>query len=274
MFSNLLKRIFGIPAEENLVWGLINKQGNPKGQLLAFLGFMGILTLAYWHPVPALAFIVAMYGHEWGHWLIFTIKGIVAHVWLLFPMGAVAAPKDKAEDARSDQLPWWDIAWMLQAGPAMNFVMMLIGFIFLSAGIWPTFGRELILINGMLGAFNLLPLGNLDGGQFFHVIYSSLKERYDVIVAIVATLLSIAMILVLFNSPLGLGFIGGFFGLFTKWGYSVFLVSFAAGIWHKQGKDNPLHSKSLQAMTVKQVIIQVVFYIILTAATLYGLTLL
>lgn len=258
--SNLIKKIMGIPAEQNLVWGMIGKQGNMRSQIFAFLAFFGLLYLGYQSPWGPIAFIMAMYLHEWGHWLIFKINGIVAKVWLLFPFGAVAAPRDDAEDKRSDQLPWWNIGWFLQAGPTTNVALMLVGHFMLSVGFLPALASEMIFINGLLAAFNFLPLGNMDGGQFFHVIYSSLEEKYDRVVAAFGLLVCLVILGSIFYSTLSQTAIMLYITLYRKSGMIIFLALMAAGVWHKQGKDNPLHSQSSQAMTVQQVAIQLIFY--------------
>ncbi len=270
--KSLMKMMMGIPPEENLVWGMIRKQGNPIHQVLAFLAFLFGLWFAYQSFEAALAFVVAIVLHEFGHWFIFQLNDIKAKVYLLFPLGAVAAPVTKEEDDRSDLLPWWNIAWMLLAGPTINFVQMVAGLAMIHFGIFPSFGYELVLINGMLGAFNLLPLINMDGGQFFHVIYSSLKEEYDFLVAIVGLLITAAIVVIIYFSPLGQGalIILGIPAMKSVW--VIFFGLMGAGIWHKQGKDNPLHSKSGQAMTPKQAVIQLTYYVLLVAGILFLMT--
>lgn len=268
-----LSKLLGIPAGQNLVWWLIGKQGNPKAQILGFIAFFIIFWLAYQSPWASVAMILSMYIHEVGHYVLFVMNDIKARVLLLFPLGAVAAPIDKAEDERSDLLSWWNIGWLLQAGPTMNVVQMIIGLIFVKTGFLPLLGVQMVFINGLIAIFNLLPLWNMDGGQLFHVIFSSLKEEYDVVLAAIGVTVSVLIVAVLLISPIGHGILGVLWALFHDFGVIAFLLLFAAGIWHKQGKDNPLHWKSTQAMTMKQVGIQLAYYFFLVILTLFLFTL-
>ncbi len=272
--KNWLKVLFRVPQEESLIWGMIQNQYSFKGQILAVSGFMIILYFAYSQYIwGALAMMIAMYWHELGHHLVFMYNKITSIIVVIFPLGAVAAPKDKEEDARSDLLPWWNIGWMLLAGPTMNMIAMLGGLAMMHFNFLPTLGYELVFINGLLGAFNLLPLGDMDGGQFFHVIFSTLKEKYDVFVAILGIAVSVAIIGAIFYTSIGLGFFAIVRTLLQNSGLVFFLILMATGLWHKQGKDNPLHWKSPQAMTIKQVAIQLTYYLALVAVTLFLLTL-
>jgi len=268
-----LYRLLGIPEGTNYVWWLIAKQSGFWRQTLALLGFIGIFWLSFRDPNAAVAMIISMYLHEGGHWLVFAINKIKAKVLLLFPLGAVAAPIDKDEDARSDLLPWWNISWLLQAGPTVNVLLMLVGLAMQASGFLPVFATHLVYINGLLAAFNLLPVGNMDGGQLFHVIFSSLKEMYDVIVALLAIAISVIIVWGIMLPPAAMGGLAILQTTFSNIGLITFLLIFAAGVWHKQGKDNPLHSQSKQAMTVKQVAIQLAYYLILVSSTLYMLAL-
>lgn len=256
-----LKKLIGLPPGENLVWWLIGKQRNIQSQIFAFIGFIAIFWIAYQNPWAAIAMMMAMYFHELGHFIIFSLNKIKSTVLLLFPLGAVAAPVNKEEDVRSDLLPWWHIGWLLQAGPTMNAILMFIGLILVRINLLPLLGGQLIYINGLLCLFNLLPLVNMDGGQLFHVIFSSLKEKHETVLAVLSVVLSSLVIWIVLFSPAGLSVIGVLKSLFYNSGLILFLLLMSAGIWHKQGKDKPLHAVSTQAMTVRQVVIQLGYYV-------------
>lgn len=264
-----LKKLFGIPQDQNLVWWMIGKQNSWPSQILGLLGFIAIFWVAFKSPWGALAMILAMYLHELGHYLVFMSNNIKSVILLLFPLGAVAFPINKEEDARSDKLPWWNIAWLLQAGPAMNVLLMTIGLVLISQNILPEFGRQLVFVNSILAAFNLLPIGNMDGGQLFNIIFSSLEENKDKTVAFIGTTTSFAIICGILISPIGQSGFAVLRKLILNFGLITFLVLLAAGIWHKQGRDNPLYSKNKQAMSVKQVAIQLVCYTIIVVLTLF-----
>lgn len=264
-----LYRLLGIPEGTNYVWWLIAKQSGFRRQTLALFGFIGLFWISFGNPIAAIAMIVSMYSHEAGHWLVFTSNKTKAKVYLLWPLGAVAAPINKEEDARSDLLPWWNIAWLLQAGPTVNVLLMVVGLLMIKVNIFSEFARQLVYLNGMLAAFNLLPIGNMDGGQLFGVIFSSLKEIYDVVVGLTAVAVSMLIVWGIMLSPVASGGLAILRATLSNIGLITFLLCFAAGVWHKQGKDDPLHSKSNQAMTVKQVGLQLAIYFLLVISTLY-----
>jgi Zn-dependent protease len=262
-----LRKILRVPPGTNLVYFLIEKQKGPIKQICAFVAFFILFYLLFGGVAGAVAMILAMYLHELGHFVVFVANGVKSIILFLFPLGAVAAPVNDEENKRSDLLPWWNIATLLQAGPTVNVILMVIGVILVRVGIWPAFGRDLVTINGVLAFFNLLPLWNMDGGQLFHVICSSLKEQYDIILAIFGIVVCAAILAVLLASPISQGMYSTLWVLYKSSGLILFLLLFAAGVWQKQGKDNPLHSASGQAMNVKQVIIQLGWYTCLIVVT-------
>jgi hypothetical protein len=244
--------------------------------VIAIVAF--VLLLHYglrWSWSLSAALIISMFLHECGHGLVFGLARIRYIILFLFPLGAVAAPINKEEDARSDKLHWYTISWLLQAGPAVNVLLILL-FLALrpvfqqtfSGAILPQFAQDMIYVNGLLAAMNLVPLWTLDAGQLFKVIYSSLEEREDN--WFTGLLLSGAIVLLaIIGFP---GFVSWAFILrntFFRLGWVVFLLTFAVGLLNKQGRDDPLHAYSKQAMNNRQVLIQLVVYVVQVGITLW-----
>lgn len=265
----LLNRILRIPDGQNLVYWMISKEQGWLWQFGALIGFALMFYFMTGFSVTGMmAMFVGVYLHEFGHYLVFVKNGIKTIILLLFPLGAVAAPESKEENEKSDLLPWWDISWLLLAGPAVNVLLVLVGAVLKNTA-FSDFGNQLVYYNVMLALFNLLPLWNMDGGQLFHVVFSSLKEEFDTALAVVA-LVGVAVIIgIIFATTItGAGIYSFMIVLFNNFGLFVVLILLVAGIWHKQGKDNPLHSKSAQAMSLKQVGIILAVYASLLIVTL------
>ena len=199
---------FGKPDNKSLTWWLVEKQYSLKAQLAGLIAYFAMFTALFQSRQSSLAFIISMYGHELGHYLQFRANKIKAVILLLWPIGAAALPINEQWNKKSDKLPWNNVAWLLLAGPAFNMFQMLIGLAFVKFGIFPEFFRNYVFINGMLGLFNLLPLGNFDGGQLFFVIFSSLNELKDRLTAGIASVAGFTILIWIISRHLELGLIG------------------------------------------------------------------
>lgn len=254
-----------------LVWRLITLQRAWPVQILAFMAFVLAFRFLFgWSWSLSLAMIVSMFLHECGHAFVFWRAKIRFIVLYLFPLGAVAAPADPAEDARSDALPWWTLAWLLQAGIAVNVALMVLFTLLrpLLTGILLEFARDMVYVNGLLALMNLIPVWTLDAGQLFQLIYSSLEEHEDN--WLTGFMLSTAFLVLL--AVVGVPGFVTWSRLITStlihFGPVVFLIIFALAIINKQGRDNPQHAYSSQAMNNTQVIVQVLVFILLVGAAL------
>jgi Zn-dependent protease len=266
-------RRFLMPEGQSLVWRLIALERGLPRQIIAFVAFLlSFRFLFNWSWSLSVAMLLSMFLHECGHAYVFRRTGIRFIILFLFPLGAVAAPINKKEDERSDQLHWNTISWLLQAGPAVNVALMLLALLIQPALSDPEvaqFARDMVYVNGLLASMNLVPLWTLDAGQLFKVIYSSLEEGED----------NWLTGLLLGGSALVLLFIVGIPGVISwaavlantliRFGWVVFLVMFALGVLNKQGRDDPLHAYSKQAMNNRQVLVQIVIYLLMTGATLW-----
>lgn len=246
--------------KQDFFWRMKAAQDTVLIQTAGSIAFFVVISLINRSLDAGIAFMAAMYFHERGHLFFFIKYGVDAHVRNIFPLGMVAAPKTKEENARSDTLPWWQIANILQAGPAVNAVQLAFGVAMMKLNILPDLAYFIVYMNGMLGLFNLLPLGNMDGGQLFHVIFSSMKKEYDIALSIAVSIVAVGATYLIIAPNWSHGAWGVAYSVWQNIGWLPFLILFAAGLAHKQGRDNDEHWKSTQAMTPIQIAIQLALY--------------
>jgi Zn-dependent protease len=213
----------------------------------------------------ALALVLQVFIHELGHLFVFRQNGIRSRIWWLFPLGAAAAPVDREENRKSDSLPWNTVAWLLQAGIMANVALMAAGSLLRGVSVeWLAgFGGNLLTAGGVLAISNLIPVGKLDGSMLYLVIFSSLKEKDDARVAGGLGVILILAVLAAVVSIAGLGVADRIVAFILRMGWFAVFAFIAAGVWHRQGMDNPAHSASAQAMTRRQALVHILYYIAL-----------
>ncbi len=243
------------------IWKQIEYWKSPLKQVIAFILFWVMFGAAYHSVEMGLVFLASMYAHEAGHAYVYRVNGIKNRVRLLFPLGAVAAPESKDEDVKSDKLPWNNVGWITQAGLIGNVILMFVGlgFKLIPLPFTVELGKNIVAANVYLAVFNLLPVWNLDAGLLFKVVFSSLGETGDKIVAWLITLIGAAAILVaLINS-------GGpwqvLINLVSNMGWIAFAIVVTIGVIRKSTKDDPSYYLSTQAMRLPQVVIQLLAYL-------------
>ena len=145
------------------------------------------IALAYWQlegsidaVVSGVGFIIALFAcvvlHEFGHALTARKFGIRTRSIVLLPIGGIASIEKTPEDPRQEIL-------IALAGPAVSFAIAGVLWLLLSAagGIGAVntlslseggFLQRLMLVNLLLGAFNLLPAFPMDGGRVFRAMLS------------------------------------------------------------------------------------------------------
>jgi len=145
------------------------------------------IALAYWQlegsidaVVSGVGFIIALFAcvvlHEFGHALTARKFGIRTRSIVLLPIGGIASIEKTPEDPHQEIL-------IALAGPAVSFAIAGILWLLLSAagGITAVdtlslseggFLQRLMLVNLLLGAFNLLPAFPMDGGRVFRAMLS------------------------------------------------------------------------------------------------------
>ena len=153
---------------------------------VTFLVLIAWIALAYWQAegsVQAVAsgvgFILALFAcvvlHEFGHALAARRFGINTRSIVLLPIGGIAAIEKTPEDPRQEIL-------IALAGPAVSFGIAGLLWVALMAGgnVPPVtldlseagFLQRLMVVNLLLGAFNLLPAFPMDGGRVFRALLS------------------------------------------------------------------------------------------------------
>lgn len=162
------------------------------GGVDVFLHFTFLLLviwigLAYWQlegtvdaVVTGVGFILALFAcvllHEFGHALAARRFGIRTRSIVLLPIGGIASIEKTPEDPRQEIL-------IALAGPAVSFgIAALLWLVLRASGGIATFEtlslgegsfvQRLMLINLLLGAFNLLPAFPMDGGRVFRALLS------------------------------------------------------------------------------------------------------
>jgi Zn-dependent protease len=156
-----------------------------------FLLLIYLVGINYWTEqgtlaavASGLAFILSVFGcvvlHELGHSLTARRYGIRTRKITLLPIGGIAQLEKMPEDPRQE-------INVAIAGPAVNFTIALFIYFYLYFGGAPIateetglaevgFPHRLMIVNILLGGFNLLPAFPLDGGR---VLRAALALRMD-----------------------------------------------------------------------------------------------
>lgn len=132
----------------------------PRSGSVQATGGFWLVLLWFWYAngLPLLITVLsAAAAHEAGHWAALRLLGVPAGTLRLSAFGAeLYAPRG--------QLGYGGELAALLAGPAVNLACGLI-LVRLGPSLWTAGGAHLIL-----GAFNLLPLRPLDGGQAVYAL--------------------------------------------------------------------------------------------------------
>ena len=95
--------------------------------------------------------------HELGHIAMILMLNEKIAIFRIVPIGFSCRLKNQSKVSRENMMK------ILIAGPAVNF---------LTAGLFYFWTNEFAVMNFLLGVFNLLPVGELDGGRLFQLIAS------------------------------------------------------------------------------------------------------
>lgn len=248
--------------KKSIVKKMIEVQDRWWVQILVLPLSIILLKVLFGSWTSAIVFVFSMVVHELGHALLLFLNGVQPNIFLLFPLGAGVSPANEEEKKKSDLLPWYNVAWFLQAGLMANLLLAFLGMVMVRffPGV-SEIGRNLIFINVLLFTVNAVPVWKTDGGQLFLLIFSSLKEKQDLFL----------------SSLLTIGILGILLGVLWKVGDPIIFLMRSVknldlvivlavsiiGVWRQGIKDNPVHSLSKQAMNKKQSVVQLTVFIII-----------
>jgi Zn-dependent protease/CBS domain-containing protein len=165
-------------------WTLCRVAGIPIRVHWTFLLLLAWVVLGYRSEgrdaqatMQGVAFVLALFGcivlHELGHALAARRYGVATADITLLPIGGLARLDRIPEDPRQEVV-------IALAGPAVNFVIvasLLIGGV--RPGVYPGsagdpfragFLWQLLVVNGFIAVFNLLPAFPMDGGRVFRAL--------------------------------------------------------------------------------------------------------
>lgn len=134
--------------------------------------------------ISGVAYILVLFCcvvlHEFGHSLTARRYGIGTRSITLLPIGGIASLEKMPDDPRQEII-------VALAGPAVNFVIAIFLYLYLSVGHSPLTAEELsltggsfvyrvMIVNLFIGGFNLLPALPMDGGR---VLRAAMALRMD-----------------------------------------------------------------------------------------------
>ena len=161
-------RIAGFPVRANItVWLLFGLIAYTTADGLLPASAPGASTAAYWTGgvIAAVLMLASLLAHELAHAIVARRYGIVVEAVTFWLFGGIAQLKGNAPSPKAE----WRIA---AVGPGVNFVLAAIGVGVgraMSAFSAPTLALAVVgyfvMVNVLLGAFNLLPAAPLDGGR-------------------------------------------------------------------------------------------------------------
>jgi Zn-dependent protease/predicted transcriptional regulator len=201
-----------------------------------------------WSVVFILALFVCVTLHELGHALAARRYHIKTKDITLLPIGGVARLEKMPEKPMQELI-------VALAGPAVNFVIVIILFIFLRLTKLPTdfsiithvtadnFLLSLAIVNLWLAVFNLIPAFPMDGGRVLRALLSLRLNR------ILATKIAVRIGQALAVGFVFLGFFGNPFLIFI--GLFIFLGAMAE--YEQVKTESALKGHTVEKITMKQI---------------------
>ena len=128
--------------------------------VVVILGLMLLLNLGRLAVVAYLLLCPIVLLHELGHCLVARRLGIEVIDITFWPLGGMARMRQIPEDSRIEGL-------IAVAGPAVNFVLALLAapLLLLTGGLGWEIAMTFVVINLLMGTFNLIPAFPMDGGR-------------------------------------------------------------------------------------------------------------
>src|SRR6187399_162229 len=163
------------------------------GLLLLYIAFDTTQTTGFkWLAILiSIGFVLSVFVcvilHEFGHALMARKFGVRTHDILMTPIGGIAR-LERMPEGRGQEF------WVAIAGPVVNFLIVgviWLGFIVFEREVLPIFSlsfwnfeeqatsyfKIILLANGYLGTFNLLPAFPMDGGRILRSLLSLRMDR-------------------------------------------------------------------------------------------------
>ena len=145
--------------------------------LLAYVAWQGWAAAAWWGAAWTVSFILLLFAcvtlHELGHAFAARRFGVRVPRILLLPIGGMAEMESIPRSPRQEII-------IALAGPAVNYVIVAVLMIVVRfPDNWnplhisltvAELGRHLVLVNLLMGVFNLLPAFPMDGGRVFRAL--------------------------------------------------------------------------------------------------------
>lgn len=215
----------------------------------------------------AVALVIALFVHEWGHIIAMRIKGMKVKGMYFIPFVGAIVAGDGDEMRLNDR----NNAFVSIMGPLIGGLLALVplvAYIF-----WPD-PRLAVLASWIaaLNLFNLLPLTPLDGGHFLDALFNSSGNRAKRVIQVG---------LIWFTIGLGIWGAGLFFVFGMVYLFERAMLSIAVNIGDRtERREGPIIGflgKMLQYSMMAIVLVLIVVFggiLLGCAAILYGLTLL
>lgn len=188
--------LFGIPIR--LHWSLL-------GLVVLWLILAPSLVEGLRAVIMTMLVFASVLAHELGHALVARRLGILTRGILLMPLGGVAMLDERPKTPR-------DELFIAAAGPATSLLLAGLAFALSFAELGQAVD-DLVVINLMLGLFNLLPAFPLDGGR---ILRAALQPRFGLIRATRAAaragraIAAIGFVFAIWHHQLLLGFVAVF----------------------------------------------------------------
>jgi Zn-dependent protease len=227
----VVARPFGIPVFISPYWFLV------AAVLVWFYARSGVLPVkvngSAERYLIAGAFVVLLYLsvliHELSHSLVARGFKLPVRRILLYPLGGYSEIEQEPPTPAKEFL-------VSAAGPVMSLVLAAISFGVIALvnpqGIPRALLDGLVLANGVIGVFNLLPGLPLDGGRVLRAVLWKLTGKSGqatVLAAWAGRAIAIGLAAIVLTQP------GGAFGL-VNGGYGLWLIAVAAFMWMSAGQ--------------------------------------
>ena len=147
-----------------------------KIKIHPFFWLIAIAAAATGQFIELITLFAIVIMHELGHVFAALAVGWRVRSIELLPFGGVAKVDESGSTRTVDEVK------VALAGPFVNGVMIVVGYLFLSIGLWDEVWSEFFITgNALIACFNLLPIWPLDGGKVLQAMLSKFIPYYHTI---------------------------------------------------------------------------------------------